>query len=144
MGLDSTGSSPVFPTFYMRYDYVYFVNHLKLNTAKKKYFFEVRVTPQIYPLLQVFHELQIIRRFTRLNGTQYRIFLAWKSHTSPYRMIKVYAHAKNPIVITWKALSVLTSRLGHSSLILRTSRGIITHQTALRLRLGGHLLCLVH
>ena len=144
MGLDSIGSSPMLPNYLLKLNYVYFINHLKLNIAKQNFFFDIIVTPSVKQMLHIFYTLGIVRRFHRLQSTRYRVYPGWSSSSLLYRRVKVYSHTKNPLKISVKALSVLKQSTGCSSLILSTSKGVITHQEALRLRLGGQLICIIY
>lgn len=144
MGLDSIGSSPMFPTFLLKINYIYLINHLKLNIAKRNYFFDIKVTSSVRQMLYILYSLGLVRRFCRLRENLYRVYPTWSAASSAYRHIKVYSHTKNPLKIKLKALRILKQSTGCSNLILNTPKGIITHQQALRLNTGGHLLCVIY
>ena len=127
----------------LKRNYIYVLNHLKINIAQKNYYFDLKVVPNAKQMLQILYSLGIIRRFYRLHSTWYRVYPAWRSSTSAYKRIKVYSHTKNPLLIKLKALKILKHNVGGSNLVLNTTRGIITHQQALKLKLGGHLICIV-
>lgn len=127
----------------MQFNYSYLLNHLKINTARRNYYFEILVTPRVLDFLYLLQELNVIRRFYRINGNRYRVFPSWSYKNPTYRRIKLYNRGKNPINIHLAALSVLQHSTANSSLILSTPHGLITHREALRKKTGGHLICLI-
>jgi len=56
-------------------NYTFFINHLKINIAKKRYFFDVLTNSKILNLITVLYRLNVVRRFVRLRGNKYRIYL---------------------------------------------------------------------
>jgi hypothetical protein len=57
----------------MQLNYTYLLNHLKLSTARRHYFFEVLVTPKVLDFLHLLQELNVIRRFYRIRDNRYRV-----------------------------------------------------------------------
>jgi hypothetical protein len=55
-------------------NFVHFFNHLKLNIARKSFFFDIYINKPILTLIQILYKLNIIRRFTKLTLKTYRIF----------------------------------------------------------------------
>lgn len=127
----------------LQFNYSYLINHLKINTARRTYFFDIFVTPQVLSLLFILQELNVIRRFSRITQSKYRIFPSWSAKNPAYTRIKMFSRSTNPITIRWKALTILQHNTGNSSLILSTPKGLITHQEAIRQKTGGHLICLI-
>jgi ribosomal protein S8 len=59
-------------------------------------------------------------------------------------IIKNYYKLKRPIYLKLQALQYLTLSLKQSTFILETSKGVITHQEALKLKVGGVLICKIN
>lgn len=64
-------------------------------------------------------------------------------NTSFFYKIKQISTPSKKFYISLKALKVLTNNLKASTLLISTSKGLITHKEALRLRTGGILMFLV-
>jgi ribosomal protein S8 len=60
-----------------------------------------------------------------------------------YKTVKLVSTPSKKFTLTLKALKILNKSLKNSFLILETSGGLITHKEALKLRLGGYILCIM-
>lgn len=124
-------------------NYTYLINHLKLNIARKNYFFDIKVNNKILKLIKVFHKLNIIRRFVLVTPYKYRIYTAWFDRYSSVLNLKNYSRASNPIRIKLQSLNILKTNTYNSYLILSTSKGILTHHEAISNKVGGFLICTI-
>lgn len=124
--------------------YAYTYSHYRINVAQKKIYFDMLVTRRILPVLTLFCKLNVIRRFYFLKtensfSRKVRIFPFYTKLQSHSSNIKLHFRKVRPVSIQLKALKLLTKRSGASSLILNTSAGLITHQEAMKLGIGGVL-----
>ena len=143
MGLVSTGSNPVFPILMTNLDYAYFINHLKLNIARKNYFFDVKVNRKVTRLIKILYKLNVIRRFVIITPYKYRIYTSWFDRNSNALKLKNYSRALNPIRLKLRSLNILKFNTYNSYLILSTSKGLLTHQEAIKEKVGGFLICTI-
>ena len=123
--------------------YVYLLNQLKFAVAKKNYFFIVRSSTKIKPLLQLFYKLNIIRRFIFKSSNLCYVFPNYSRINKPIRYIKNYYRSVNPISLKKHSLLLMRRSLGAATLILETSCGVLTHQNALKLGIGGTLVFII-
>ena len=123
--------------------YLYLLNHLKFSLAKKLFFFNLPLLPQSLELLRLLLNLKVIRRFSRLRGTTYSIFPSYSKYGQPIKYLKAYYRLRNPILVKFKALTLLNKSLGASSILIETSSGIMTHKEALKQKVGGILVCTI-
>lgn len=133
----------MFPKYLVRLDYVFFANQLKINIARRNFFFETIVNEKILKFINLLYRLHIIRRFVRITTKRYRIYTAWIGQRSTLLRLRCYSRTFNPIRVSYKALLVLKSYTFNSYLILNTPQGLITHHEALSLRTGGVLICTI-
>lgn len=125
-------------------NYTFFINHLKINIAKKRYFFDVLTNAKILNLINVLYRINVVRRFVRLRGNKYRIYLTWfDKHSNPFTL-KTVNRSHNFVRIKARSLKILANHTLTSHLILSTSKGLITHQEALKHKVGGFLICTIH
>jgi len=125
-------------------NYTYLINHLKLNIARKNYFFDIKVNNKILKLIKVFYKLNIIRRFVLITPYKYRIYTTWFDRHTNVLNLKNYSRASNPIRVRLESLTILKTNTYNSYLILSTSKGILTHQEALYHKVGGFLICIIY
>ena len=59
-----------------RCDYNFFMPHLKLNSARKKYFFDLRINKGSLEFLFLLYKIGMVRRYTRIGPSYYRIFIS--------------------------------------------------------------------
>lgn len=142
MGLDSIGSSPMFPIMLIM-NYTYFSNHLKMAIARRCFVFTVVVNEKVLCLIRMFLKLKIIRRVERLAPKRYRIYIKWQNNHTNLHSLVFYSLAAHPLRLTHSALVVLNTHTFGSTIVLSTTRGLITHREALKYRLGGIIICIV-
>jgi ribosomal protein S8 len=118
----------------------YFINNFRIATAKKKLYFDVQLTSRSLSLCQIFYNLNLIRRFTRLNSTTYRLYPSYSISRNSTRKIKTYLKSSHYLTLSVQVLKLLNLNLPTSYIILETSKGIITHKEALKYKVGGRLL----
>lgn len=145
MGLKSTGSSPVFPKMYYNSNALV-TNHVNISLTKKLPFKKVIFSKKIKVLMQSLLSSGIIHSlFT------YRIgkFMHLKFSIFFYKNVPFFHKVKNvstpskKFYISLKALKILTTTLKATTVILSTSKGIITHREALRHKVGGLIFFIV-
>ena len=56
-------------------------------------------------------------------------------------MMDKFYQKKTPLKLSYKALLILKLYTFNSYMILSTDKGLMTHQEALKFRIGGHLIC---
>lgn len=122
-------------------NYNYVITHLKLNIARRSFFFDIYVNNRILSFLTILYKLNVIRRFSKLTPKKYRIFLFWRDNSINNTRIKVYNRGSNRIQLQLSALRILTQQTYNTNLILSTSKGILTHQQAIKANVGGFLIC---
>jgi len=61
--------------------------------------------------------------------------------SSFFKSVKLISTPSKTFTVKLKALLIIQKSLGGSLLLLETSKGIITHKEAVRLKIGGKLLC---
>lgn len=122
-------------------NYNYVITHLKLNIARRSFFFDIHVNNKILSFLTILYKLNVIRRFSKLTPKKYRIFLFWRDNSISNTRIKVYNRGSNRIQLQLSALRILTQQTYNTNLILSTSKGILTHQQAIKANVGGFLIC---
>jgi ribosomal protein S8 len=111
--------------------------------ARKDLFYEVIVNDQTHELMLLLFRLNVIRRYVKLAPKRYRIYPSWTNNRSSNVRLKCYSRGVNPICLSIKSLKILRVSHGTSELILSTTEGIITHHDALRLNVGGALMCVL-
>ena len=123
--------------------YVYLLSHLRLAVAKKNFFFRLTLNPESLRLLTLLVNLRLVRRFSKMQGTTYRIFPNYSKYGNPVKNLKTYYRLRNPILVKLRSLVLINKSLGASSIILETSGGVMTQKEAFRRKLGGILVCII-
>ena len=120
--------------------YIYLFNQLNFAIRRQNYYFILRFTQRNLPLLRHLRQLNVIRRFYYLNPNLLKVFPSYNLR-SPRHLIKTYYRMRSRIVLRLSTLRLLRRSLGNSILLLETHKGLITHKEALRLGIGGVLVC---
>jgi len=138
------GSSPVFPTKLITNHHSYFLNQLRISSARRSLYFDVRVTTKTKTLASLLISLNVLRRFYKINDSTYRVFPSYTRYRRHTRTFKTYARVNGRIRMQKKALRLLNFLAPHTYYIIETNRGLITHKEAIRLGIGGFLLMIIY
>jgi len=129
--------------------YLRFLSQLRINTAKKNLFFKISLGSQEIAMMRLLAQKGIIRRFFKLHNTTINkeLYIIYPNHTlvdnSNLRLILFSTNADH-IKISLNALKIINTASGASSYILKTNKGLLTHQEAIRFKTGGVLVCLLY
>ena len=134
----------MFPTFLFQTNRIYVFNHLRINKAQQKYFFDIRCTVRAAQTLRLLLHLGLVRRFYKLNRSTFRVFPYRTFNNAQHRPLKIFSSKQNPLKVTLATLRLLKLNTGASSLVISTTRGLLTHHQALKHNLGGHLFGIVY
>ena len=141
MGLESTGSNPVFPNIF---SYVQLFNNYKIAAARNVYFFKIKHTNVILKVLRLFKELGLVKRFYTTPAKLIYVFPTF-FHKKVYKFyFRLYARETAPILVSYKALRILKKTTYLSTMLLETDKGILTHQSALGFKRGGKLIAIIN
>lgn len=129
--------------------YLKFLSQLKINVAKKNLFFKITLNSQELYLVQLLKQRGIIRRFFSTHSTSYykNQYVIYPNHTqfsnSNLRFV-LFSRNADHITVSLKALLLINKASGASSFLLKTDRGLLTHQEAIKHRVGGILVGLLY
>jgi len=121
--------------------YAHTISHIKLGLARKAFFCNIICTMQSLKVLHLFKYLRIVRRFVHHEHNCFRVYLTYNKFFQPLRTIKIYYKLKQQISISLKSLQWSARSIKNSLLILDTPYGLLTHKHALKLKIGGVLVC---
>ena len=124
--------------------YSHFLNQVALGSSRKRLYFDTTITSKTKLLALILCELNVIRRFHRLQRNVYRVFPTYTRFRRNARCFKTYTRVTGRIVLTNKALRILNFNSPHSYYVIETDRGLMTHKEALKAGIGGMLLMIIH
>lgn len=120
------------------------VNHFKFSTQKKSLYFDVRVSARSIHLLKLFYDLNLVRRYVKLGSGVYRVYPTYTYYGGTPRRIDTYLRSSHYVTIPIDVLRIVNQHFLNSYLVLETSKGIMTHQEALKHRVSGRLIMRIH
>lgn len=123
--------------------YSHFLNQVALGSSRKRLSFDTVITSKTKSLASMLCELNIIRRFHRLQRDVYRVFPTFTRFRRNTRCFKIYTRARGRIVLSAKALRILNINSPHSYYVIETDRGLMTHKIAIKAGIGGMLLMVI-
>ena len=151
MGLRSVGSSPTFPNISGYNSNALLTNHINIAISRKLLRTTVKSSKSLLRLVKVLFEIGCIHHYVIFNkyfnknnfNTFVKFTVLFYKGKSFYKSIKLVTTTARKYTISLKALQILNSTLKASIFILSTSKGIITHKEAIKLNIGGILLCVL-
>jgi|688.fasta_scaffold143995_2 ribosomal protein S8 len=129
--------------------YVYLLSQLRINTAKHNFFFKVSIGVRDVEMLNLLVSRGIVRRFyklhvTKTNKLMYLIYPNYTKLNNTNLKLTPLARNKGHISMTLNALKIINIASGGSSFILKTTKGLLTHQEAIKAGLGGVVVCFIY
>ena len=131
--------------------YNYLVNHINFSMARDTNRSKLRVNNQLMPLLILLQHIGVVETYLLFSETstkgridRYAIVAVSYFKTRPFfRNLKVCSKPSKHYTITYRALKLVSSHLGFSTIILSTSKGILSDRKARENNIGGEILCKV-
>jgi ribosomal protein S8 len=129
--------------------YLKFLSQLRINIAKKNLFFKISLNSQEIAMMRLLTQKGVIRRFFKLHNTttDKELYIVYPNHSladnSNLRLI-LFSNNADTIKLSLNALKLINTASGASSYILKTHKGLLTHQEAIQYRTGGVLVCLLY
>lgn len=125
----------------------YVINHVNLTLGNKIPQTTILYTKTTHKLIYFFYKLGCINNFFIHNraGKAYISFSVLFYKNSPFfKSVRLVSSPARRHTITYRALRIANQSLGSSILILSTTQGLLTHQDALKLQLGGLVLAVLN
>lgn len=126
--------------------YAFLINHINLLTASRQRWAIIRYNKKILPLLNIFYKIGLINSFIFVNKSKTLVKISpfiYKK-TTFFKGVRLISTSSKVFTLKFNALKILNISLGETVLILETSKGLLTHKEALRLRIGGRILCILN
>ena len=144
MGLTSVGSNPSLPNILILKPNIYFITKLNLILSRKKLNTYFIFSTKILNLIKLFYLIGCIFRYKIIslaNGKKYiKISLFFYKNKTFFKLIKLVSTPSKLFYISYNSLNIITKSLKSSILILSTSKGLMTHISANKLKIGGLLI----
>lgn len=121
--------------------YSYLINHIKINSAKKKLSFMLPFTRKIFQLLLVIKTEGFVSRYVvykNKNGKKLvKIYLLFYRLTSLAKSFKMLSTPSKFHFISYSALRMVNKKLSNTVFVISTPRGLMPHSLALQQKIGG-------
>lgn len=130
----------------------YVINHLNIALSKKILRTTIIPNRRTLQIVKVLYQIGCIRQFMilnqhKLNGKVKKIlrFTVLFYKTRPYfKGVRLVSTCSRKFRITLSGLKVAMSFLKASVIILSTSKGVMSHNEAINLGIGGLILCVLN
>lgn len=132
------------------YTNAYVINHLNILLSRKQKCIQILLTKKTLRLIRSFYKNAVIknyiiiekthknkkRKYIRFNG----LFFKNESYFKGARLVSTPSRKHT---ISLRGLSLLKRSSGTSIIMLETSRGIVSHIDAIKMGVGGLILCVI-
>ena len=125
--------------------YAFLINHINLLIISKRRSATLRYNTKSFRLLMVLQKLGYINSslIVSKNKKLIKISPFFYKKLTFFKGISLVSTPSKIFTIKVKTLKTLNTSIGSTLVILETSKGIITHKDAMRLNVGGKLLCIL-
>ena len=157
------GSSPTFPK--MPYNtYAYVINHVNIALSKKQFYSSIIFTKNSLSLIKALYTTSYINNYIitkdsrlsqlkvaskgnfstkKLNRTRIKFSILYFKNKSFFKSIRLISTPSRKHTITLRALKMASLSIKSSIILLSTNKGIIDHNEAIKLGIGGTILCVL-
>ena len=120
-------------------------------TTKKQSKIKILTNKKGLTLIRALHKIGCISKFIIFKKHIRKSLRTYAYISSPFykntpffKSVRVISTPSKHHQISLKGLKLLANSLNASVMLLSTSHGIVTHREALKLSIGGQILCMVH
>lgn len=116
-----------------------------MRSAQKKVSLNILYSRKAVILLKVLHNLGCISNFYfyKNKNKLIKIFPVYYKRLSMSKNINILSTPSRTFFVSYKALLLLNKKTGSSIYLLSTSKGVISHKTAISLKIGGVLVAFI-
>jgi len=126
---------------------IYVLNHYNILNISKQHVVKILYTKKVLRIIKLFYKIGLINNYFIYKKKHFfylKFSLFFYKNTVFFKNIKIISTSTKKHYITYKTLKLLNFFLKSSILILSTSLGILTHNQALKNKIGGLLLFLIN
>lgn len=141
------GSSPVFPIIITNESNSYLISHINLALSKKLSNNTILFSKKLLSVVRILYKIGCIYKFNIFlkNKKKFIRFTCFFYKNKPFfKGVRLISTSSRKYTISLHALMILTKSLNSSILILSTSKGILTHYEAIKLRIGGLIMFVIN
>lgn len=131
----------------MRYNsYAFLINHVNIVASKKHRWITIQLTKKSLRLLPLFKKYGLVNSSLMVcpKKKTFKISPFVYKGSPFFKGVRLISTPSKVFTIKIKTLNILTKSLGSTILLIETSRGVVTHSEALKLNIGGRLLCTIN
>ena len=123
----------------------YITNHVNISLSRKILRTTIQFSKRLMNLIKILHATGVIKNYLIFGKKRrfIRFSILFYKGKPFFTGIKLISTLSKKFYISLNALKKLHTVSASTFYILSTSRGIITHQHALKLGIGGLLLCML-
>lgn len=127
------------------YSYAFVINHLNLIAFPRRRWTLIKYNKRSLQLILLFHKLGIINSYLIINANKKLIKISpFIYRRSPFfKNIRLVSTPSKVFTVKLSTLRVLNTSLGQAIMILETTKGLLTHYEALKLKTSGRILCVI-
>lgn len=136
------GSTPMFPII-LPTDLIKFYSLFNLSIKNKKLYFLIPFSLKFLNYSNFFKKLGLIKSFFILKNKKIKflkICFFFYKHLPILNYIKLISTSSKIFTISYTSLRLLSKKTKNSLFLLSTSKGLISHHDALKIKIGGKIL----
>lgn len=119
-------------------------NQIAFATSQINPITQIQYSKYNLNIVKILNKIGLIHRFYIANKNKsIYVTLFYYNYIPFFKSFKLISTPTKIYNISYKALKLMSLSIGTSTLILSTSKGLITHQKALKFKIGGRLLFIV-
>lgn len=125
--------------------YSFLINHLNLLSISKRKSIVIRYNKRILSLIYLLSKVGYLNSFIILSKPKklIKISLTFFKKKVFFKKIKLISTPTKCFSVKLSSLKLLNSSLSNTLLILETSKGLITHNEAIKKNISGKLFCIL-
>jgi len=136
------GSIPMFPNM-TQSDLIKFYSLFNISLKNKKLFFLITLSPKFLILATFFKKLGLIKNFLILNKFSkvkiLKISFFFIKSLPIVNYIRLISTSSKIYIISYASLRLLTKKTKNSLFLISTSRGLLNHNDAIKIKTGGQV-----
>ena len=127
------------------YTHALVINHINLISSSRRRSTTLRYNKKALALLAILKKLGVINSCVILSKSKKLLKISPLTYkkTPFFKHLRLVSTPSKSFTVRLSTLKILNASIGQTIIILETSKGLMTHQDALKKHISGRILCVI-
>ena len=121
----------------------YVISHINLSLKRRNKKIHLRFSNKNLLLIRILYKLNVINSYVNLQNLYIVVSPTFFKNSPFFSQVKQVSSAKKSFYVSNRSLRLISKSIANSFVLLETSSGVLTHTEAIKLNVGGKIVCVI-